>query len=50
MGRNAEQLLITSRDQLFEARRVTLSDGAKQVIMSTTDASLQQFIASQINK
>ncbi|KAM0625559.1 hypothetical protein ACHAPW_008691 [Verticillium nonalfalfae] len=47
IGNDAQQMLITSRDQLFEARRIKLGSRAKQFIMSTTSEELQDFLKSQ---
>ncbi|KAM9873757.1 hypothetical protein VDGL01_12180 [Verticillium dahliae] len=47
IGVEGEQMLITSRDQLFEVRRVSLGDGARQVVMSSTPATVREFLQRQ---
>ena len=46
IGMDGEQKLITSHEQLFEVRRVTLGNRARQVVMSASDAALQEFLRS----
>ncbi|EGY20842.1 uncharacterized protein VDAG_02366 [Verticillium dahliae VdLs.17] len=48
VGMGGQQMLISSLDRLFEARRITLDDGAVQVIMSTSDASVQEFFRTRV--
>ncbi|KAM0269065.1 hypothetical protein ACHAQH_009821, partial [Verticillium albo-atrum] len=47
IGNDGQQMLITSRDQLFEARRIKLGNRARQFVMSTTSEELQEFLKSQ---
>lgn len=44
VGSHGQQILISTLDQLFEARHVTLGDGAIQMILSSSDKSLQEFV------
>ncbi|KAF3357046.1 hypothetical protein VDGD_02421 [Verticillium dahliae] len=47
IGVDGEQMLITSRDQLFEVRRVNLGNRARQVVMSSTSEAVREFLQSQ---
>ncbi|KAM0321337.1 hypothetical protein ACHAQA_010166 [Verticillium albo-atrum] len=47
IGMDGQQLLITSRDQLFEARRVRLGNRAKMVVMSSSSEAVQEFLRSR---
>ncbi|KAM0321858.1 hypothetical protein ACHAQA_009863 [Verticillium albo-atrum] len=47
IGMDGQQLLITSRDQLFEARRVRLGNRAKMVVMSSSPEAVQEFLRSR---
>lgn len=50
VGEGGQQLLITTRDQLFQARRVTLESKATQVIMSASDAAVQEYLHGHARK
>ncbi|KAM5347079.1 hypothetical protein ACJ41O_010084 [Fusarium nematophilum] len=47
IGKNGRQMLVATLGELFDARRVTLDEGAVQVVASSSDASLQELFRSQ---
>lgn len=50
IGKNGEQMLITTLGELFEARRVKLDDGATQVVASASDTTIEELFRTRLRR
>lgn len=47
IGENGEQMLVSTLGDLFDAKRVSLSDGAVQIVASASEPAIQELIRAR---